>query len=317
MKLKELLPVYQKQGEGIVYKHRFTVFTPVFNCENTISKVHQSLLKQTFKDFEWLIINDGSTDKSHEVIHKIIETSPLKIQYVNNEKNQHKMGCFIQSIGLAKGEFLLTFDGDDECVPEALSTFDNEYNTIPEEMKPKVGAVTVLCIDQNNELIGKHFPKSPYYCNTFKAKMLKEISGEKWGFTKTDILKGMKVNPSIFNSGLIPESLIWNLVAKEGYLTKCVNIKLRIYHTDVEDSLSSSSMASTAFGTSLISISQLNWFLKDFFFTSPIFFLKSCYFLLRSSNYQDRTAKDYISSIDSFWAKSTIGILWPFRKLMR
>jgi len=317
MKLKELLPTYQKQNIG-VYNYRFTVFTPVFNCENTIARVHESLLNQTFKDFEWLIINDGSTDQSDEKIKEILQTSPLHINYVNNKNNQHKMGCFMQSIGLAKGEFLLTFDGDDECTPHALKTFEDEYNSVPADKKEHVGAVTVLCIDQHDNLVGQEFPESPFYCNTFKAKMLKHISGEKWGFTKTDILKGMQVNTEIFNKGLIPESLIWNLVAKAGYLTKCVNIHLRIYHSDVEGSLSSSSsLASTAYGTILIAISQLNWFFKDLFFTSPVYFLKSLYFLLRSSNYLDYTLKDYRVSLDSFWVKSLLSVLWPFRKFMK
>ncbi len=316
MELKELLPVYKKQEPGS-YDFRFTVFTPVFNCEDTIGRVHDSLANQTYKDFEWLIINDGSTDNSHEVIENIIKDSPLTINYVNNPKNQHKMGCFIQGVGLAKGALFLTFDGDDECKPNSLQTFEDLYDAVPTDMRSTVGAVTVLCEDQNGEPVGKPFPKDEFYCNTFKAKILKQISGEKWGFTKTDVLRSMVVDPNIFSKGLIPESLIWNLVAKAGYLTKCVNTTLRIYHTDVEGSLSSSSLKSTAFGTCLISLSHINWFLKDLFFTAPTYFLKSLYFFLRATNHLEYGLRDYLRSMDSFLAKCVFTLLWPLRKLMK
>ena len=95
MNFNALLPFYQEKSPTD-YKYKFTVFTPVFNCEKSIERVHNSLLNQTFKDFEWLIINDASTDTSHDVITKIIEASPLNINYVNNLENKHKMSCFIQ-----------------------------------------------------------------------------------------------------------------------------------------------------------------------------------------------------------------------------
>ena len=73
MNFKDLMPKYQK-NQPTTYKYRFTVFTPVFNCEKSIEKVHDSLLNQTYNNFEWLVINDASTDSSHDMITKIIET---------------------------------------------------------------------------------------------------------------------------------------------------------------------------------------------------------------------------------------------------
>jgi glycosyltransferase involved in cell wall biosynthesis len=317
MNFKDLLPIYQEQSPRS-YEYRFTVFTPVFNCENTIEKVHESLLNQTFKDFEWLVINDASTDKSHDVITKIIETSPLNIHYVNNKENKHKMSCFIQSIEMAQGEFLLTFDGDDECYPIALETFNNEYEEIPNELKAKVAAVTALCIDQHGNRVGNLFPVDPFYCNTFEAEMTKQITGEKWGFTKTDVLKNIKVNPDMYDFGYVPESIIWNTVARNGFLTKCVNKTLRIYHIDVAGSISSSPMTSrTAFGMVLNGIARHNWFLKEYFIKSPMYFLKTLYVSLRSSKYLDYPLKVYLRSFDSYAVKTMVFVLWPFRKLMK
>lgn len=314
MNLKELIPTYQKIKEQN-YKHTFTVFTPVFNCENTINRVHESLINQTFKDFEWLIINDGSTDNSHEVIRELVKTSILDINYVNNTKNQHKMSCFVQAISLAEGEFLLTFDGDDECLPNALQTFKDEYNNIPEGLKEKVSAITGLCQDQFGNSVGRLFPSDPYYSNTFKSHAIDAIHGEKWGFTKTSILKGINVNPQILGKGFIPESLIWTLIAKEGYVTKYINKILRIYHVGVDESLSSMSLQKRAYGSTLNCIAGFNWFFTSNYYKAPKFFLKNLYVLLRASKYLPYKLTDYLKAIDSSFIKFMLTVLWPFRKV--
>ncbi|SDR77073.1 Glycosyl transferase family 2 [Winogradskyella sediminis] len=317
MNFKDLMPFY-KELKPRSYSYRFTVFTPVFNCEKSILKVHESLLNQTFKDFEWLVINDASTDKSHEVITKLVASSPLKVRYINNLENKHKMSCFLQAIALAEGEFLLPFDGDDECYPHALEVFNNEYEGISENLKPKVGAVTVLCNDQYGNLIGEPFPENPLYCHTFEAKLNKQIIGEKWGFTKTDILKDIVVNPDILGRGYIFESIIWNTVARSGFLTKCVNQKLRIYNVGVEGSIMNTAMTSkNAFGPVLNGLSELNWFFKDYFFKSPIYFLKTLYITLRSSTLLNYPLKAYLKAVDLFILKILIVVVWPFRGFMK
>src|SRR5690606_29292887 len=252
------------------------------------------------------------------VITKIIETSPLKIQYINNKVNKHKMSCFIQSIELAQGEFLLPFDGDDECYPNALEVFNKEYEDIPNDLKPKVAAVTVLCEDQFGNRVGDLFPEDEFYCNTFEAGMKNQISGEKWGYTKTDVLSSIYVNPLMLNFGFVPESIIWNTVARNGFLTKCVNKVLRIYYVGVEDSIMNTPMTSkNAFGTVLNGIATNNWFFNSYFLKSPIYFLKSIYITIRSTRYLNYPLKAYLKSIDSYAIKALFFVLWPFRKFMK
>lgn len=314
MDLKNLIPTYKKVGDQ-EYEYTFTVFTPVFNCEKTIQNVHNSLGNQTFQNFEWLIINDGSTDNSHFVIEQLIKTSPLHIHYINNSYNQHKMGCFIQAISLAKGELLLTLDGDDECFPNALEVFHKEYLNIPNHLKDKVCAVTGLCEDQHGNRVGDTYPTDPFYSDPFKLNAIDDIRGEKWGFTKTSVLRSIQINNDIKSKGLIPESLIWNLIAKEGYQTKYINKILRIYHRGVDNSLSSTSVKDRAFGSMIYSIAMVNWFYKKYYFQSPRFFLKYIYVLLRASKFLPYSLQDYLNSIDSKRIKFLFITLWPFRKL--
>jgi glycosyltransferase involved in cell wall biosynthesis len=313
---KDLLPYYKIQKK-VDYKYRFTVFTPVFNCEKTIRRVHESLLKQTYTNFEWLIINDASTDKSHEIILNIIEDSPLRIRYINNKENKHKMSCFIQSIGISEGEFLLPLDGDDECNPNALEVFNREYNNIEHPLKSKVAAITVGCKDQYGNKIGQDFPNSPFYCNTFEARIRKQIVGEKWGFTKTDVLRNIKVNPKMLEIGYVPESIIWDVVA-DNFITKCLNVNLRIYHVGREGSIMNTPItAKNALGTVLNGVAQINTFHKTYFFINPLYFFRILYVTMRTSKLLDYPLKMYIKSFDPVIIKLLTAVIWPFRKFLK
>lgn len=316
MNFRSFTPTFNKEAT-LSFKYKFTVFTPVYNAQNTIDRVHQSLLNQTFKDFEWLIINDGSSDQSDQAIQSIIKNSHININYVNNKVNKHKIACFMEAIKIANGEFLLTFDADDECVPKALEIFNDEYNSIPEQLKSSTVAVTGLCVDQHNNSIGDSYPTDPYYSNTFETYGVNNIKGEKWGFTKTNILKGINYSNKFIENGYMPEGLIWNLLSVEGFKTKYINKVVRIYYLDTENSISSSSQLKVALGSASHYIANFNWFFNKFFFKAPIFFFKNLYFLLRVSQYLEFNLKTYTTSINSLIVKFFFITLWPFRKFLK
>lgn len=299
------------------HKYRFSVFTPVYNAESTIRRVHDSLIMQSCKNFEWIIINDGSIDDSNNIILNIIKNSPLNINYVNNTGNKHKMACFFQAIELANGVFFLTFDADDECVPDALEILNKAYESLSNFDKSQIVAITGLCENQNGILIGDKFPSNPYISHPFHMSAIDNIKGEKWGFTKTNILKSITYDNSFINNGFMLESIIWNLIAKEGYKTKYINVVLRIYHTNTSGSISSSPQEGTALGAVISYIANFNWFFKSNASKSPVFFLKQLYFLSSKSKFLNFSLKDYITSIDIYFIKFLFVLLWPFRKFLK
>tara|TARA_R110000850_G_scaffold240866_4_gene365390 strand:- start:886 stop:1842 length:957 start_codon:yes stop_codon:yes gene_type:complete len=316
MNLQELLPSYSKQPNAD-YMYRFTIFTPVYNRANTLERVFKSLEAQTFKDFELVIINDGSTDNSHNTIETLIKTATFPINYINNAKNKHKMACFFQAIHVAKGEFLLPFDSDDACVPEALELFNKEYTEIPEHLKPSISGVTCLCEDQNGNLVGKPFEKQPYYSNTFLSQREHLEATEKWGFTKTNVLKGIHINEAIFAKGYIPEGVIWEFIAKQGFQTKYVNHILRVYYLDTENAISIQNHKKDAFGMAIYSLCILNWFYSDYFMKYPTLFIKRILTLLRAAVFLDFRLNSYIKAINPKLLKTLFILGWPFKKLLK
>ncbi|WP_274476233.1 glycosyltransferase family 2 protein [Mangrovimonas aestuarii] len=317
MDLKTLLPVYREHSKKDHYDYAFTIFTPVFNRGNTLKRVFDSLNKQSFKDFELLLINDGSTDNSHEVALKLIETATFPVNYVNNSVNRHKMACIAQGVQLAKGNFFLPFDSDDSCTDNALEVFYREYYNIPDNKRTSVSGVTCLCQDQFGNPVGEPFPESPYYSNTFNNNLVSGKFKEKWGFTKTDVLKNIVIPEPLFSNGYIPEGILWELIAKQGYITKYVNETLRTYYLDTPNRISQRNHQKDAFGMAIYSLAVLNWFHQDYLFKAPKLFTKRVYTLLRASRFLNFNLKDYTEAIENPYLKKLFYSGWPFKRLLK
>ena len=210
-------------------KYLFTVFTPTYNRARTLQRVYASLQRQTLRNFEWLVMDDGSTDNTRALIAQWEAESNFPIRYIFQE-NQGKPAAFNRGVQEARGELFLTLDSDDECVPEALERLKHHWDAIPAQDKTKFSAVTVLCKDQNGNLVGNKFPRDIFDSDTIEVTFKYRVTGEKWGFQRTDVLKQFPF-PSIPNAKFISESVVWFALSRK-YKTRFVNEALRIYHVD-------------------------------------------------------------------------------------
>jgi glycosyltransferase involved in cell wall biosynthesis len=210
-------------------RYLFTVFTPTYNRARTLGRVYQSLQQQTFRDFEWLIVDDGSNDGTGELVSKWQAESAFPIRYIF-QQNQGKPGAFNHGVQEAQGELFLTLDSDDACVPQALERFKHHWDNIPASEKDKFSAVTVLCQDQHGNVMEDKFPRDVMDSDTIEVTFKYGVSGEKWGFQRTDVLKQFPF-PSVPNAKFISESLVWFALSRK-YKTRFVNEALRIYHVD-------------------------------------------------------------------------------------
>jgi len=211
------------------YIYTFTVLTPTYNRANTLARVYDSLRAQTFRDFEWLVVDDGSSDGTKSLIEGWQAISDFPIRYIYQE-NQGKPAAFNRGVQEAKGELLLTLDSDDACVPHALERFKYHWDSIPDAMKAGFSAVTVLCQDQNGKLVGDKFPQDVMDSDSIEVTFKYSIDGEKWGFQRTEVLKQFPF-PVVPNAKFISESIVWFAVSRK-FKTRFVNEALRIYHID-------------------------------------------------------------------------------------
>ena len=107
---------------------KISVLVPVYNAEKFIARTIQSVLDQTFEDFELIILNDGSTDKTEKIIQSF---NDKRIVYIKNEKNSGISASRNKLITLARGEYCAILDHDDFCLPERLKKQFDFLNNHP------------------------------------------------------------------------------------------------------------------------------------------------------------------------------------------
>jgi glycosyltransferase involved in cell wall biosynthesis len=115
-----------ESNEVVVYMPKITVLMPVYNASEYLQETMDSVLNQTFTDFEFLIINDGSTDNSEEIIKSY---SDPRIRLVNNEQNMKLIATLNKGIELAEGKYIARMDADDICLPTRL---EKQYRLMEE-----------------------------------------------------------------------------------------------------------------------------------------------------------------------------------------
>ncbi|WP_461638815.1 glycosyltransferase family 2 protein [Labilibaculum euxinus] len=106
-----------------------SVLMPVYNGEKYLRDAINSILNQTFKDYEFLIINDGSTDCSEEIV---LSYSDPRIRYIKNLENLKLVKTLNKGLDLCQGEYIARMDADDIALPTKLEKQIAYLDTHPE-----------------------------------------------------------------------------------------------------------------------------------------------------------------------------------------
>ncbi len=100
---------------------KISVLTPSYNRADKLKVLYQSLCNQTYTNFEWILIADGSTDETDDVVKSFIEEKKISIKY-KWKQNGGKPSAHNEGILLADSELTIICDDDDYFVDKALST---------------------------------------------------------------------------------------------------------------------------------------------------------------------------------------------------
>lgn len=133
-----------------------TVFTPTYNRAYCLHQCYESLKRQTSKDFLWLIIDDGSTDDTKELVSKWIEqTSDFEIRYAYKENGGLHTG-YNAAIERLDTELAVCVDSDDYLTDDAIETIREFWNN---NNDGKVAGIAALDGDPQGKVIGDPFPE--------------------------------------------------------------------------------------------------------------------------------------------------------------
>lgn len=198
---------------------KITVFTPTFNRGYIIEKLYKSLQKQTYKNFEWLVIDDGSTDHTAELFDQWIKDSnyfPIKYYHVENGGKHRAIN---RATDLAEGKMFFIVDSDDVLTEDALECIVNWEGKLTE--KHLFCGVSGNRGNSTDSYIGTTF-EGDFVDATSLERGKFEITGDKAEVFYTDILRKYKFK-EIEGEKFITEATVWNQMAKDGYKIRWFN----------------------------------------------------------------------------------------------
>lgn len=193
-----------------------TVFTPAYNRAHLLSKLYNSLTEQNFTSFEWLVVDDGSTDNTTEVIREYIEENKIAIRYFH-QNNSGKHIAINKGVSEAKSTLFFIVDSDDYLLPGALSDIYEAWSNLPKEKLERCAGISGLRVHPDGKIIGGEVDYSVLDMDTITYRFSLKIQGDKAEAYRTDLLK-MFPFPQFEGEKFCPEALIWNRVAKTYFL---------------------------------------------------------------------------------------------------
>lgn len=186
-------------------KHTLTLYTPCYNKGKTISRTYESLLSQTCHDFEWIIINDGSTDESKEVIDSFqTNLFPIRKIHKHNEGLSSVMNMATQ---MANGEFILRVDGDDWLVTDGVKTIHQALNDY-DMQDQHLGGLVFLTEFADGKRCGFHPFKNPTRCNFMDYREKHKAIGDRAEVFRTSCFREFPM-PSFPDERFMLESYTW------------------------------------------------------------------------------------------------------------
>lgn len=163
---------------------RLTIFTPTYNRAYILPKLYESLCVQTCQDFEWLIVDDGSTDNTNEIAERWIEEGKIDIRYIYQE-NSGKMMAHNKAVRESRAKLFMCVDSDDcLCTEHVIAEILSYWNTRNETDNPEIcGMIGYKQIEHKTEC----FPKGMSMAHLSEL-FEKGFSGETALIIKRDVL---------------------------------------------------------------------------------------------------------------------------------
>ena len=198
---------------------KVTVFTPAYNRAYCIHQLYESLLRQTSKDFNWLVVDDGSNDNTKELIQSWIDENKIDIQYIYQE-NQGMHGAHNTAYANIQTELNVCIDSDDYMTENAVELILNKWKTI--EDKTDIVGMVGLDVDKKGNVIGSKIPDKLKYSTLYDIYHVHKVKGDKKLVLRTDVVKQYPQYPLFENERFVPLGALY-LMIDQDYKLACMN----------------------------------------------------------------------------------------------
>uniref|UniRef100_UPI0040481056 glycosyltransferase family A protein n=1 Tax=Mariniflexile sp. TaxID=1979402 RepID=UPI0040481056 len=180
-----------------------TVFTPTYNRAYCLNQCYDSLVRQSKKDFVWLIIDDGSSDDTSSLVDSWIKENKIEIQYQYQE-NQGMHGAHNTAYVFIETELNVCIDSDDLMPDDAVKDITEFWNNTPLEERNKVAGIIGLDADKNNKIIGNRIPEKIVKTTVYDLYEVHKVHGDKKLVYRTEIIKKYPAYPLFKGERFVP-----------------------------------------------------------------------------------------------------------------
>ncbi len=189
-----------------------TVFTPAYNRAYCLDQCYQSLVRQTNNDFLWLIVDDGSTDNTKELVQSWIDEDKIQIRY-HYQENQGMHGAHNAAYRLIDTSLNVCIDSDDFMPDDAIEIILNNWKEI--EDKDHFAGLVGLDADKNGKIIGSQMPSDLTETTLNEIYDKHGVKGDKKLVLKTSVVKQYPPYPIFEGERFVPLGYLYQLIDQD------------------------------------------------------------------------------------------------------
>ena len=189
-----------------------TVFTPVYNRAYCIRRLYDSLCRQICSNFEWVVVDDGSTDNIDELMQSFIDEGKMNLRYFK-QLNGGKHRAINRGVEEAKGEMFFIVDSDDYISDDAIEFIISKSTDIINNNT--LAGISGIDKTVTGDIVSE-FTYDSIDATSLEIRNKYMIKGDLAEVYKTRVLKNFPF-PEIQGEKFCPEALIWNRIAHHGY----------------------------------------------------------------------------------------------------
>ncbi|MGM9600102.1 MAG: glycosyltransferase family 2 protein [Faecousia sp.] len=189
-----------------------TIFTPTYNRGSLLDRLYQSLITQNRGGFEWLIVDDGSTDNTSDVVEQFIKEEKIAVRYIYKE-NGGKHTAYNVAVENALGDLFLCLDSDDFLAPNAVEIIQQSGS----KLRDTDCGFIAYKQDTKGKLLSAELPiDENMHCGLFQYEKKHKIAGEFAFVFKRDVIRNYAY-PVFPNERFIGECVLYDRLEMGGY----------------------------------------------------------------------------------------------------
>lgn len=200
-----------------------TVLTATYNRMNCIDNLYRSLLRQTRRDFQWLVIDDGSTDGTEEYFRGLVNSEGMIIEY-HKKPNGGKHTALNYAHPYIKGELVFMVDSDDYLVDDAIETVICDWEN---DRADNICGPSYMKQTTDGKMLSRANKQNVYIADDIEYRINKNIEGDRCEIVRSDLFRRFPF-PEFPGERFMSEGWLFRKMAINGYKTAYRNKVLYI-----------------------------------------------------------------------------------------